>query len=181
MKIQKNNRLKRRLILCTAIAVVLLTAYLIPAKLFSLPPFSIVKDSVKILDSSEAQKSKQPDEKQSITSQGSQIDKTTDEIPVSESLTPEITELSQNDSEIIFAGKVLNAKSAGRCVISFSSPNDRPIVKEADATLKTPGESICGPLSISELEFSYLGEWSVEFAYYENGSRVSTKSSIRIN
>jgi len=106
-------------------------------------------------------------------------DLTTDDIPVSASASAVITRLEEKDSVVHFSAKVSGVKEVGRCVITFSTPNDRPVTKEFDA-VKSGADYICA-IDVSSLEFSYLGKWSVNLRYYSEDTQVTVTSEVTIS
>lgn len=104
---------------------------------------------------------------------------TTDDIPVNQAASAEITRLEQKDSTVFFDAIIVGVSSIGRCVVSFNTPNDKPIVKEFDAKL-IDNKYTCS-FTTSALEFSYLGEWDVTLRYYYDQSQVITKGSVKIS
>jgi hypothetical protein len=104
---------------------------------------------------------------------------TTEDVPVDQSAAATITRLEQKDMTVYFDTTVTNATELGRCVVIFSTPNDRPITKEFDA-VKNNDTYICS-LSMSALEFSYLGTWDAMLRYYNGSSQVITKGTIKIS
>jgi len=102
-----------------------------------------------------------------------------DQVPVSPTLTATITQLEEKDSVIYFSAAITGTSDSGTCVVNFTNPNDKPVTKQVTATVK--GSSVaCGPIQISNLEFSYLGQWSVDFNFYTGGKQVSTSGIIKI-
>ena len=106
-------------------------------------------------------------------------DLTTDDIPVSTVASASITRLEEKDSVVHFSAKVSGVNELGRCVITFSTPNDRPVTKEFDAT-KSGNDYICA-IDVSSLEFSYLGKWSVNLRYYSEDTQVTVTSEVTIS
>lgn len=113
------------------------------------------------------------------TSKNSNTDKTSDQVPVSKDLTATISQLEQTDEGIIFSATIANSPDAGRCVVTFTNPNDKPVVKEVDATVKD-GVALCGPLTVSPLEFSYLGEWQATLRYYLDDQQAIASGKVVI-
>ncbi len=105
--------------------------------------------------------------------------KTTDQIPVSKDTTATITQLQQVGNQVTFNASITNTTSAGTCVVTFSTPNDRPVSKQFTATTKGADTS-CGPLSIPASEFSFLGQWSVTLRYYTGDEQAVAEGSVVI-
>lgn len=113
------------------------------------------------------------------TSKNTDTDKTSDQVPVSKDLEATISQLEQTDEGIIFSATIANSPDAGRCVVTFTNPNDKPVVKEVDATVKD-GVALCGPLTVSPLEFSYLGEWQATLRYYLDDQQAIASGKVVI-
>lgn len=103
---------------------------------------------------------------------------TSNNIPVNATWVAAITTLNETNDEINFAATVQNAPSTGTCVVTFSNPNDRPVVQQFNATA-TNGLTTCD-VNLSAYEFSYLGNWSVSFRYYVGNQQATTTSEIKI-
>ncbi len=98
---------------------------------------------------------------------------TTDQVPTNQVATVSITSLAQSGGQVTISGLVSNTSSGGTCVAQFTTPNDRPVLKEAAGVVK--GTSVnCGPMSIPELQFSFLGNWKATMSYYSNGTKVTS-------
>ena len=105
--------------------------------------------------------------------------KTTDEVPVSQSIAASIIQLEQKNGIVYFTGTVTPVQSGGTCSITLSNPNDKPIVRTTDAT--TDGSnSVCGPIQIPETEFSYLGTWTATFRYFIGDVQATATKEITI-
>jgi hypothetical protein len=106
--------------------------------------------------------------------------KTTDQVPTNTELTAQITELRQADGNIFFTGVAKGGSGqAGSCVVTFSSPNDKPVTRQVDSGTKD-GVITCGQVQISQLEFSYLGTWNVNFRFYTNNQQANASATIDI-
>ena len=106
--------------------------------------------------------------------------KTTDQIPVSPDMVATITQLSETSQQVQFAATVTNAAApAGTCVVTFSTPNDRPVVKQFAAALSGT-TAVCGPTSFSTNEFSYLGTWQVQLRYFSGSTQATANGSIDV-
>ena len=104
---------------------------------------------------------------------------TTEDVPVSSTASAKITRLEQQDMTVYFAADISNTTTAGRCVVSFTTTNDRPVIREFDSTQNGANRS-CN-LDLSALEFSYLGEWKVTLRYYEGNTQVVTEGLVTIS
>jgi flagellar basal body-associated protein FliL len=106
-------------------------------------------------------------------------DKTSDQVPVDKTMVANITQLVETNNTVKFTATVNNTNTAGTCVVTFSNPNDRPITQQATA-MNANNVSTCGPINIPANEFSYLGEWKVDFHYYVAGQQATTNGAIII-
>lgn len=107
-------------------------------------------------------------------------DTTSDQVPVSSTVEASITQLSEDsDNNIAFAGLIKNNTSPGTCVVTFTNSNAKPYVTQEDSTTKD-GQTLCGPLSISALNFSYLGDWTVNLRFYSDNEQATIDSKITI-
>lgn len=181
MKITKENKKRNKKILaivCTVGIVLLIaaTVYLVFFKgsLLGWQPFgsSVPVTNPATQDSSDTNHGTKDD-----TTTGT--DKTTDQIPVSETLTASIDTLDQSNGVITFAGSANDTKEGGSCSIVFSNPNDRPITRTVAASISN-GMAICGPINIPETEFSFLGEWTATFRYYINDTQAMAERKMII-
>ncbi len=98
---------------------------------------------------------------------------TSNEIPVNPSITIAITNLAQQNG-VIHASAAANYD--GLCVFLFR-PDDggRPVVKEVTTTSKE-----C-TADISELDFAYIGKWTLELTIYKDNQKAETNGEITIN
>lgn len=135
-------------------------------------------DSHRNITANPSPKNNNPADK-SNASPGPTGDKESNQIPVNTSLNAAITELGEADNTIHFAASIQNASAGGTCVVTFSNPNDRPVTKQF-TPVSSANSAVCGPVNISAFEFSYLGQWSVEFHYYINGQQATANSTITI-
>ncbi len=107
-------------------------------------------------------------------------DKTEQSIPVQKDVTAKITTLSQENGQVTIAGAIAGTTEAGACTFKFTTPQDKPVSKTIKGVIA--GDSVnCGPLSIPETSFSYLGNWTANLTYYlDSGKSVSAEKVISI-
>jgi hypothetical protein len=185
MKTAKKRSPSKRLLITSAVAVLtLFAAYGLTAHHQQWWPFKA--SSIADKDASRNEHVTQPSPKNpAIPTKSTSSDptaggdKTTNEVPVSKSLSASITQLAEANNQITFAASVSNATTTGTCVVTFSNTNDRPVTKQFNATYSN-GTAQCGPTNISAYEFSYLGQWQVSLRYYENGQQATAEGSINI-
>lgn len=108
-----------------------------------------------------------------------ETDKTTDQIPVDETLTATFTNLAQSNGYVTFSGSANDTSTGGTCSIVFTNSNDRPISRTVHAT-QANGKAVCETVQIPETEFSFLGEWTATFRYYINDTQAVTERKITI-
>ena len=178
MRIPTKSHMKRNVLLFAGVPIILI-ALAVGLELAGVTDFIHTDKSAEANQKKEKQTNL--DNKKDFIDKSSSgtTQKTTDQVPVSEGLKASITQLEQKDNLILFSAAVENASSAGSCTVTFSSPNDKPVVKEVDASMKD-GVALCGPLNISSLEFSYLGEWQVTLRYYLNDEQAVATGKITI-
>ena len=175
----------RKIILIVAIVLfVAACAYLGVALKTQLWPFSTQQTSSSNSDSADDTQPQNNGKEQIIDNQSdTNVDNslTPDQIPTDTSLVASITQLRQDSSsgDITFSGLVKGSAHNGSCVVTFSNPNDKPVTRQVDGTLKD-NTAICGPIIFNELEFSYLGTWSVQFNYYVDGQQANANATINI-
>lgn len=179
MKITNKNKNKKRILILTITGAIILTVAIIylgafRGSIFGWQPFSpqepaINSDTQSSIDTSHGTKD------DSINAPG----KTTNQIPVNDSIVASIDELTQKDGYIKFTGSVNNVESGGTCSVLFTNPNDRPISRTV-ATSISDNKSVCGPIVIPETEFSFLGEWITVFRYYVNETQAVVEGKILI-
>lgn len=106
------------------------------------------------------------------------------QIPPNPSLSASITQLVENSDNNILFSATINGLPAptneGTCVVTFSSSYDKPYVKQFSSGIKG-GETICGPLTISSLNFSYIGTWNVNLRFYLNNKQTLVDGKIDIH
>lgn len=181
MKISKQNKkLNKKIItlLCIVAGLLLVAAavYLVAFKgtLLGWQPFGSNDESTQPVTQSSSDTNHGTKED---TTPGT--DKTTDQIPVSDTLEASIDELGQSGGYVTLVGSVTNAKTSGSCSVAFTNPNDRPITRTVNATL-TGDKAICETVKIPETEFSFLGEWTATLRYYSNDTQAVAERKITI-
>jgi hypothetical protein len=114
--------------------------------------------------------------KQDIANGDNPVTSTPQNVPQQTGITVGITKLEQSNGSVVIAGAV-TGDEGGKCVATFSTPEDRPVIKEVAAT-KNGGQTVCGPITINEVEFSYLGNWQAKLTYYtsDNKGQASSES-----
>lgn len=178
MKLIKNKNIKKILI-PLLIAGILLVSYFSFAYFLKTWPFqsAIDPNSLRQDTTSESYKNDNPIKK-SDSQAGINEGKDSSEVPISNTFSVNITRLEQVNNDVIFSAIINGSNNTGTCVITFSNPNDRPIVKELSSTTKD-GTSIC-EATFSALEFSYLGEWNASLRYYNGTEQATVEGKVTI-
>lgn len=119
-----------------------------------------------------------PPAKEDIVSQpkpGS--NQTPSEAPTDTSLKATITKLEQVGGNVVIGGTVTGS-TAGTCTAKFTTPEDKPVIKQFAA--KPSGDHLaCGPVSIDEAEFTYLGTWKATLSFYDPVTKKQTVSATK--
>jgi len=105
--------------------------------------------------------------------------KTTDQIPVNDSISVTVDELTQSNGVIRFKATTTSSVHGGKCSLTLTNPNDKPVTRTVSAS-NSDSTEICGPIEIPEQEFSYLGEWTATIRYYINDTQVVATKAINI-
>ncbi len=103
------------------------------------------------------------------------VDKTTNEIPVSTSMSISIDTLTEQNGTITYAGTVTNPVAGGICSAVFTSKINRPITLSPDYSTGR-----CGPGTISANAFTSIGTWTLTLRYFTNTTQVSVSKDINI-
>ncbi|MCA9343711.1 hypothetical protein KC947_02040 [Candidatus Saccharibacteria bacterium] len=101
-------------------------------------------------------------------------DKTSDQIPATTTSSIKIISVDQSGGQITVDAET-SGDSGGKCVFSFTTTEDKPVVRE----VLVSGNK-CNT-SIPEVEFTKLGTWSLTATYYVNDKKVETSQNVTIN
>lgn len=99
---------------------------------------------------------------------------TTDQIPSSGTMSLEISQLEQSGDTINVTAKASGSDKEGTCVLTFSLPDEKPVVKQVNSV------GMSCSLSISKLEFSRLGNWNLNAVFYQGESKTEANRVISI-
>jgi hypothetical protein len=99
------------------------------------------------------------------------------DVPVSTALAVNITKLEQANGSVVISGAVTGA-TAGTCVAEFTTPQDKPVIKQV-AAVNDSTNTTCGPITIDEVEFSYLGDWSAKMTFYTTNNAHQASSPAK--
>lgn len=106
---------------------------------------------------------------------GVDLNKTTDQIPTAPEAAITITQLEQKNGQVSYAAQVSGIAENGTCSATFTKDGSRPIVRSSQASGAT-----CGPISISETEFSQVGSWTLTLRYFADNKQIDTTKDIQI-
>lgn len=98
---------------------------------------------------------------------------TSDQVPTSSALSVNITSTSQANGMVNASAKT---SGDGTCVFLYSAGDkDKPITRQV---LASGGN--CST-SISQNEFSYIGQWQLKVTYYNGGKKAEATQNVTIN
>ena len=101
------------------------------------------------------------------------LDTTSDQVPVNEDLTVAISSFSQANGLVESTAETNNS---GTCVFSYvPADGGKPVTKQV-----TVNDKIC-KASISEGEFTYLGNWVLTVTFYNNAQKIEAQKNVSIN
>jgi hypothetical protein len=95
------------------------------------------------------------------------------DVPQKKDVTVAITRLEEKDDKVTLEGSVKGATD-GDCVVEFTTPNDKPVIREVKAIKSTDAGATCGPIVIPAVQFAYLGDWLVVLKLYTGGGQASS-------
>ena len=179
MKITSNNKSNKKILLLAGVLLSvflsgLIAIYIISEHNRSTNPWNQSNDTPKAVADNDQKglvpSSTLPNNSQSLT---------TEEVPTNKEAVAVIRRLEQKDTTIYLDATISNVAKQGKCVIIFSTPNDKPVTKEFDSTKN--GDIYTCSLATSALEFSYLGKWDVTLRYYSENSQVVAKGALTIS
>ncbi|MFO0887126.1 MAG: hypothetical protein U0413_02775 [Candidatus Saccharimonadales bacterium] len=101
-------------------------------------------------------------------------DKTSDQIPATTTSSIKIVSVEQSGGQITVDAET-SGDSGGKCVFSFTTTEDKPVVRE----VLVSGNK-CNT-SIPEVEFTKLGTWNLTATYYVNDKKAETSQNVTIN
>lgn len=98
---------------------------------------------------------------------------TSNQVPTSSALSVNITSTSQANGLVSASAKT---NGDGTCVFLYSAGDkDKPVTRQ----VSTSGGN-CST-SISQNEFSYLGQWQLTVTYYNGGKKAEASKNVTIN
>lgn len=88
----------------------------------------------------------------------------------------EITNYSQANGLVAISSNLINSAGATACVFNFSTPDERPVVRQSK-----PSNSACNA-EIPSVEFTKLGIWQLSVVAYNGDKEIARESqSVTIN
>lgn len=100
---------------------------------------------------------------------------TSEQIPVSETVSVSITNAAQQDATVNATAAVKGASTNGTCVFLFTSPDSRPVTRQVDNVTTS-----CST-SVPAVEFDKIGDWNLKVTYYNNNSRTEAQKNVTVN
>ncbi len=109
------------------------------------------------------------------TKTNSQVsDKTSDQVPTTTTSSIKIASVNQSGGQVTVNAEI-TGDNGGKCVFSFTTPDDKPVIKEIVAS-----DNKCN-ISIPEVEFTKIGDWNLAVTYYVNDKKVEVSQNVTIN
>jgi cytoskeletal protein RodZ len=105
------------------------------------------------------------------------VSKTTSEIPVSKSVSIQITQLAEDsqNQNITYSAEITNPGTSGTCSAVFTNTGSKPVTQTTTAS-----GSSCGPVSIPSESFDSLGNWLLTLRYYTSDTQAVATKTIEI-
>lgn len=115
-----------------------------------------------------------PNRKAPINTQsGTDTSKTSDEFPVSTTISAEISHLTQTHGVVSYSATISGAET-GTCSALFTNPIGKPVTRASETTT-----GVCNG-DIPDLEFDALGEWTLQLTFYANNTQAVATKTITI-
>jgi hypothetical protein len=105
--------------------------------------------------------------------------KTSEQVPDSSTVTVNIDRSSQADGLVSSIAVINNTSESGSCVFIYSTPDAKPVSREAKSTL-IDTKNTCS-IGIPEVEFNKLGLWNLTVYFYLNDQKSETTKDVTIN
>ncbi len=96
----------------------------------------------------------------------------------STTMTAKVSSFSQQNGTVTVSAAITGAAAAGRCTITFSSTDSRPVSRE----VSTAAEGVTQQCSVSipEVEFDKLGEWNLAVLFITGTTRATVEQKVII-
>lgn len=102
-----------------------------------------------------------------------------EQVPIDSRLAIQITSFGQSSGMVSAAAMIKGSTDLGTCVISYKNPDDKPIVRQVNAT-KDGSAQNCSA-SVPEVEFGKLGTWQLSIVFYNSSGKVEASRDVTIN
>lgn len=104
-------------------------------------------------------------------------DKTTDEVPVAQAGSLNITNLEQRNDTIIFAASLANITTPGTCSALFEHTDGaaRPVTRTVQSTADG-----CPETAVPQADFTALGNWKLTLRYYVNDTQLVATKTLEV-
>lgn len=102
-------------------------------------------------------------------------DITSDQVPTSSEVKIANLDYNQTGDNIMVSATIEGGSSAGTCVFSFKSPDEKPIVKQTESSAAQ-----C-MTTVSKFEFSKLGTWNLSVIRYQGDTKVEAERDVTVN
>lgn len=99
---------------------------------------------------------------------------TNEEVPVSDTVSINITKLTSTADEVTYSASVNGAQS-GKCSATFTNSIGKPVVKVSDAK-----NGICSG-TYGTSEFDALGQWKLTVHFYTNNTQATASGDVDVN
>ena len=99
---------------------------------------------------------------------------TSDQVPATTTYSLKISDVNQTNRTVNAMASVTGS-SQGKCVFTYTNPDDKPVIQEITTT-----NGSCKS-SISEVQFSKLGTWNLNVVFYANNTKAEANQSVTIN
>ena len=180
MKTQQKYKNNRKIIAISSLVIAIIVGYTATAYLKQLWPFM----NATIQQSKDVPKTSSSDNNPTIknnapsTDSNTNVDSTkgTNQVPVSNALSLSITELLQQNGAVTYKADLSDKTMNGSCVAVYTTDGAKPVTSTTDAK-----SGVCGPVSLPEVGFSKLGEWTLTLRYYVNNTQVTASKAIDIH
>jgi len=116
-------------------------------------------------------------EKTQASSPNVDASQSTDQVPISTTAAVEIVDLHQSNGSVVYSATISNSGSSGTCSAVFS--NNANAAQPVTRTIASSGSS-CGPVSIPEVEFSAIGQWTLTLRYYTGDAQAVATKTIEV-
>lgn len=98
---------------------------------------------------------------------------TSEQVPINDSLSVTIDSFTQINGMV---NAIASTSNNGTCVFTYKpADGGKPVTRQTSITDKTCTSSI------SENEFTYIGDWSLTVTYYNNSQKIEVQKNVTIS